>query len=86
VPQEEGYTLTETDARNLAALRQTQLIQQEFAQRIGATQAAEDFGNQGKWLEGFMTRVGATEILSRRQAEASAYSIDTSRVEQDRQS
>jgi hypothetical protein len=79
----EDYVLTERDARGLMLIRASQTAMAEFAVKLGSDSAAQDLQNQVRWLDEFMDRIGATEMLVRRAAEASAYTIDTSRSEED---
>lgn len=80
---QEGYVLTDEDCDGLMAVRASTAAMGEFAVKIGAPEAARNYEKQVTWLDGFMDRIGATDMLARRREMRESYSIDTSREERD---
>lgn len=70
----EGYALTSDDCMGLMTLRAGQQTMAEFAKHIGAPLASQDYENRVKWLDGFMERIGATDMVRQMQG----YKIDVS--------
>jgi hypothetical protein len=35
----------------------------DFAKQIGAPESAQEYANRVKWMDGFMQRIGATEMI-----------------------
>jgi hypothetical protein len=76
----QGYVLGAEDVLGLVGLRAGQQTMAEFARHIGAPEAAQDYENKVQWLDGFMDRIGATEMLGQMQRD-SGYSIETGQRE-----
>jgi hypothetical protein len=50
-------------------------VMAEFSQQVGSTQTAEDFRLKRGWLEKFMARIGAADLLARRKMEMEGFRI-----------
>lgn len=78
--ESEGYVLSTEDCVGLAGIRSSVAMLSAFAKQIGSEQSAQKLEGELQWLDGFMDRIGATEMLMQSSRQDSAYHIDPESV------
>lgn len=73
--KQEGYQLTMEDSVGLLEILSSLSVMSEFARQVGSTQTAEDFELKRRWLEQFMARIGAGDMLARKKMELEGFRI-----------
>lgn len=71
----EGYELTPEDCMGLAAIRSLTAAMADFTKQIGSMQSSDDFSNRAIWLDKFMDRIGATDMLVKMKIQRETYTI-----------
>lgn len=75
--EKQGYELTATDCEGLANIRSMLAAMADFATAAGSHRGGQDLERRVRWMDSFMDRIGATELLVAHRRERSAFHIPT---------